>query len=269
MPAIYGPKTAGAWGDPTPIQGTSLVLYDAYGNRPAAGIAGRLFQASDGGPLWLDTGSVWRPRIDGLLGHQPPAAAGWTSRSHGGIATTLVDEIGALAFIFSNSASAPEEVRIASKAAPSAPYRVEAHLRALWSAAGTQLFGIGFRQSSDGRVELLCATGAAGATMRLTRHRATASNTGAAPSYSFDSESSQNWAFGIADSVWLAITRDAAGNRGFEWSPDGKHWTVLIDMAVATNGFIAPDEVCLTSWVSGGTNAYVQGAIIDSYRETV
>jgi hypothetical protein len=245
--------------------------YDAFANLPAAGTAGKLFVPSDGGRILVDSGSVWRPLIDGIPAYRPPSASSFTVRSHGGIATTLTDDHGALKFIFSNSGAAAEEVRIASKAAPgSTPYRIEVHLRLLYATRGTFLAGVGFRASSSGSVELFCVEAKLVSSPKLifARHRSTASSTGTNPTYTFNAEASTvTWGVGVPHGVWLAITRDASGNRGFEWSPDGLNWTVISDYAVATNAFITPDEVCLTAWVSSGTNGDNQGAIFDSYRE--
>ena len=131
------------------------------------------------------------------------------------------------------------------------------------------LAGIGWRQSSNGSVELWTVNASGSTSVELARHRTTASNTGTAPTYTFSTEAAAAWNFGCPDDIWLAITRDVAGNRGFEWSPDGKNWTVIAGMAVAANGFITPDEVLLTAWVSFGVNGDNQGAIFDSYREIV
>ncbi len=265
--AAANPKLEGAWLLVTPTAGAPSAAYDVFASRPAAGAAGRRFIASDGGPDWVDTGSAWRPIVQGILGYQPRPASDFTVRSHGGIATTLADYKGGLKMVFANSANAGEEVRIASRAAPSTPYRVEAHLRLLWSSRGTLLSGLGFRDSATGTVELFCAQADTTTTPKLARHRATASNTGTSPTYSFNAELVETWSIGMGDQVWLAITRDGSGNRGFEWSPDGEHWTVISELAVATNGFFTPDEILLTSWVSFGVNGDNQGAIFDSYRE--
>jgi hypothetical protein len=240
--------------------------YDTYANLPAAGSTGKLYIVSDGGRMLVDTGSVWRPMINGIPGYLPPTASNFTVRSHGGIATTLTDDHGALTMTFSNSGAAAEEVRIASKAAPGTPYRVEVHLRPLYASRGTLLAGIGFRNSTSGSVELWALESAAGAVAHVARHRATANNNGTSPTYTFSAETSGVIAPGLGESVWLAISNDASGNRGFEWSPDGLNWTVCSQVAVATNAFITPDEICLTSWVSSGTNGDKQGAIFDSYR---
>lgn len=87
---------AGATG-PTGPAGSGGTLYDAYGNRPAAGTSGRIFIPSDADNSldWIDTGSVWRPRISGhALMTQVPAASNFAKVKSSG--STLVDRLGTL-----------------------------------------------------------------------------------------------------------------------------------------------------------------------------
>lgn len=49
-------------------------LTDTAANRPSAGVEGRLFMPSDGGPIFRDTGSAWNCWVHGLGPMEPPVS---------------------------------------------------------------------------------------------------------------------------------------------------------------------------------------------------
>ncbi len=247
---------------------------DTYANRPAQGIAGQRFISTDGCGEWIDDGTAWRPIIGGKLGTAPPAASGFTCRSDSGVATTIVDEYGALKMAHSNSSGV--QVRVASKAL-GAVTRVEAHVRLMPStrnAADYSYAGIGFRNSADGKIEMVGVyyKPSDGTSRGLDRLRYTASNTGTSPVYTFSANDVTRLpAAGFFPSgFWLAITHNGAGGvRGYEFSIDGSHWQVIPEMAVTGSTFLGtPDEFLLHAFQSTGTSGDLTGAIFDSLKLT-
>lgn len=58
-------------------------LADTHANRPAAGVAGRLFFPTDGGLTFRDSGSVWQAWVNGYGPFEPPLAdfTTWVNQS--------------------------------------------------------------------------------------------------------------------------------------------------------------------------------------------
>jgi hypothetical protein len=64
-------KTNGASANPSWASVSGGATYAAYGSRPAAGTAGRLYYPSDGFVPYIDDGAAWRPLVDGAIGKEP------------------------------------------------------------------------------------------------------------------------------------------------------------------------------------------------------
>ena len=108
-----------------PLSASAPVVLAPFASRPAPTPAGTSFIASDGGPLWIATGALWRPVINGELGYQPPAAASFTQINFGG-STTFVDEKGSL--YLADLTAAADTARIVVVAKPSGNYTFRACL---------------------------------------------------------------------------------------------------------------------------------------------
>lgn len=72
--------------------------YGLYDARPAPGNTGARYVASDGGPEWVDDGSVWRPLIAGHPGTQIPPVSDFTQ--YGG--ATFSDSTGTIVVTTAN-----------------------------------------------------------------------------------------------------------------------------------------------------------------------
>ncbi len=75
---------------PTP---PGLTKYGLYANRPAPGVAGNRYIASDGRVEFVDDGSSWRPYINGVVGTQPPTISNFSPIAAG---ATFADQAGAI-----------------------------------------------------------------------------------------------------------------------------------------------------------------------------
>lgn len=64
-------------------------LADAAANRPAAGVPGRMFFPTDGGPIFRDTGSLWQAWAYGMGPFEPPVTdfATWVNQSAAAFST--------------------------------------------------------------------------------------------------------------------------------------------------------------------------------------
>lgn len=245
-----------------------------YASRPAVGTAGHRYITTDGYTEFVDDGSLWRPMIFGRLGYEPPSVSGWTTYSHGGIsgAQVPVNSVGAIINQFNNYNSGAEEMRVTTHAMPGGAYTLTAFIRPLQSSAGVLIFGLTFRQSSNGSVENY-GVEQAGSTLTLNRHRATASSTGTGPTYTFNADTQNTTVFtntGLAgiSGIWLRITDDRAGTRQCYFSIDGVTFFEALTIKVTGNTFITADEAGITSWGSGVSpgGGYI-GAIYYSLKE--
>jgi hypothetical protein len=253
-----------------------------YAARPNAGNEGSRYLATDSLAEWIDDGTEWRPLVasGSSLGYEPPLANTFTTYSNLGIAgaQTPTKINGTLNATFNNYNNVPEELRTSVRNMPAGPLTLTVFVRPILSISGTLLVGIGFRDSSTGAVEQLLlemsSVSTSSGTFRFVRHRATANNLSTGPTFSFNSQVANstptfNTGIGGVAGVWLRITDDRAGNRGFWFSLDNLNWFELIDLRVTGGGFLTPDQVGIASWVSnaapGGGNV---GGLFYSYKES-
>lgn len=249
-----------------------------YASRPAAGSVGRVYYASNSVYPFLDDGTLWRPIIRGKLGYEPSLTGFTEYRQNGLAAATLAVTAGQLAFTFTSNGGA-EDLRCAAKSFVGA-LRVEMFFRFATlpqSGAGAAIMGIGFRDSTTGRVEV-CEIEVpqlgSGAAAEIKRHRATASNTTATPVYTFSASltsilaNTQNSGVLGANGIWMAAISDGAGGKSYEFSLDGVNWVPIANLTTAANDFLAADQYIISAWTSTITlSAQVQGAYFYSIKE--
>jgi hypothetical protein len=210
----------------------------AYASRPAAGNEGRLFLPSDGMGLERDTGSLWQP-WGPLFPFTPPVLADFAWINQGASATATQEKGGI--YLTDNAFSGVVQKRILKKAAPSRPYTIDtAWLVAAYPVDGLD-FGVGWRQSSDGKLHLF--------RMRQFVHGTTYQSAAWEPCSSkytdhqtFSADYVQR--LGMAPTggpLFLRITEDDT-NRRCWLSADGQHW--LLYHTIGRTDFLTADEVC-------------------------
>jgi len=133
---------AGGGGDST--------LTAAYGSRPAASNDGNLFLPSDGFVVERDTGSVYAP-WGPLFPLTAPVDGDFAWINQGG--ATVVTTNGGIHL--NAPADSTVQYRIRKKAAPATPYTITAIMLPRFLLATFPHVGIGFRQSSDGKLHVL------------------------------------------------------------------------------------------------------------------
>jgi hypothetical protein len=132
-------------------------LYGAYAAMPAAGIAGRIYVASDSPTAqWVDTGSAWVPLIGGMTpGTKPtPAGSPWVAMNVG--SCTMADDNGSLLVGGTNDGSGAIKIRGWEQTLSSATAYVEIGLDFLSDATVVgsvwSLGGIFMRESATGKI---------------------------------------------------------------------------------------------------------------------
>ncbi len=265
---------------------SSGIGYGPYSSRPSSGIVGQIYAADDGPVQFVDTGTEWKPFIPhAVFGKEPPSAAGFTSVNASGLtnATTFAFSVGRLGITCTGqgSAGASEPIRIAYKTAPASGatgYRVTAHFTTAYpvSAGNGSAFnihqGLGFRQSSNGSIEVMQWGPDSGfwGTMKSSRRRYTASNTGTTPTFTASATVADGYA-GSQIQNWIRIERTTTGNRKVYVSPDNLVWHLMDNYSSSANEFITPDQVFIACSIysdNAANTGAIRGCFVDSYEET-
>lgn len=215
-------------------QGQADVLsVGTFANRPAAGLStGSLYYTTDGPTPFAYDGSSWRPMIMGTFGTSPPAATNWSQVNQAGRTTTFADYKGGIRLSAVNGTTGVD-IRLAYKAAPSAHWQMTVHILPTIPNV-TGLFGVGFRNSSNG--SLVTTSFVTSSTDVIQKHRLTANNTGSAPTIS---QSSAPTVFGnpiitaMSYGYWLRIKNDGTNIFSY-YSIDGINFAWLDNETLAT-----------------------------------
>ena len=122
----------------------------AIADIPSAGTSGRLYLANDHPYLFYDTGSIWTVFSDSQRVLTPPTTTGFSWANQDG-ATITATEAGLVLSKANSGASTTCSVYY--KTAPSTPYTLTARIRLISAKTATAgyNFGVGWRQSSDGK----------------------------------------------------------------------------------------------------------------------
>lgn len=261
----------------------SVRMANTFANRPAAGFQQPNFVATDGQNEWVDDGTAWRPKINGTLGTEVPAVAGFTHVQASGLTNqaTFAKVNGVWEYTWTGSGSAgaagSQSMRLAYKAAPTAGatgYRVTAHFRmlgpALMGGTFSYLLGLGWRLASNGSCEFMewCISNSAKANPQ--RRRYTVSGTGNAPTFTFSAQVVSTADEVATKDIWLRIVRLNTGVRKFYISFDGIHFRKMSAQDTTANEFFTPDQILFEICVFGDTNTdaeVVSGALVDSWLE--
>jgi hypothetical protein len=210
----------------------AVVQTAAFASEPASGqVTGDLFLPSDsfyveryGGSAWAPWGPIYpltRPVSGDFAWINQGSASVVTT--YGGVHLTCVADAGV------------HSLKIRKKSAPATPYTITAALlhNADWSQASTSLFGLCFRQSSDGKL----------ATLGIQMHSVGLY----LPVSKFDSPTGLNSHYvapsnpaGARGLWWLRIADDGT-NRKCSTSADGQNWIQM--HSVGRTDFLTADEV--------------------------
>ena len=108
---------------------SSATLRGAFGSRPAAGTAGRVYITTDGSNSFYDDGAAWQPLGFHSQFKSPPAVASFTAIQAGGRATTFSDSKGGLLLSMTNGLNGADDFRLIKVANALLAYTFTAHVR--------------------------------------------------------------------------------------------------------------------------------------------
>lgn len=228
-----------------------VVSSGAFGSRPAAGTAGRLYLASDAPLLSYDNGSAWS---NFQLGSPPltvpPAVSTFTAINAGGRTTTSTDSYGGILMVATDGTTA-EDYRLRKKTAPVAAYTFTVHMVPTLPEGNYPGAGICWRASATGNTIFFgvlgyASTGFGG--LSLMCRYCTASSAGASPTFtsSADKVAIEGLPFAGTGGIWLRMIDDLATTRTFQISADGINFVTILSEARTTS--ITPDEIGL--WIA-------------------
>jgi len=132
---------------------SDIVLTDAYGSIPAAGIAGRLFLPTDSHYIFRDNGASWVPFLNGKQ-VTLPVDGDYSWDNQGGASVSASS--GAIALTV--PAVAGDNLRVRYKTAPSVPYVITAAFLVDTRLIDFCQFGLCFRQNSTGELATMSIT---------------------------------------------------------------------------------------------------------------
>jgi hypothetical protein len=249
---LTGPQ--GAAGATGATGATRAIGSGAYATIPAAGAAGNLYLPSDGHHLYRDSDSAWEAW--GPINRMTlPPTSGWSWINQGGATVSTAD--GSLTIADPVGAGTAANYRIYARTAPATPYTITAAIRAPLVGINFMSFGIGWRQSSDGKLVLIrymYNSNVAG-TWLLTILKAS-SPTADVLDYLILLVIPSNLS-------WLRIA-DNGANRIVSYSVDGRNWMQI--HSIGRTDYLTANQVCV--WCSSRNALYNMAAALVSWEVT-
>ena len=190
-----------------------------------ASTAGNIYFPNDSAYIMRDTGSSFAPWGPAWPLTIPDAVGGWTQINAG--SATFDSTYGAIR-IFAPAASG-DNYRILTKTAPATPWKLTVLMEWLFWPVDYPGAGIGFRQSSDGKMHVCGLQRATNALFVSKKMNSATSNN--------SDYSSVNY-FGN-NPAWLQI-EDNGTNRVCRYSLNGKNWTDF--HSIGRTDFLTADE---------------------------
>jgi hypothetical protein len=230
------------------------LLYDAFGNRPSAGVAGRLFIPTDANIAQYDDGSVWQSIGPLQQLHQPPLKSNFSSATPNN--STDVDDSGTI-YLPAHLLTTGWNIVDRYIAKPSTPFTITVNMELdafiLTNSSGYLAgCGIYIRDSSTSRIvinEALFESAIGDPQFAISEFSSfTAVNS--------DEISRHHMAFSLRN-IWMRYT-DNGTNRTVSLSNDGQHWT-QIDTRAHTYVASSYDQVGFAIAVYNDSNNFWAG----------
>ena len=229
-----------------------LVQTGTYANLPSASAVkpGTIYVPSDSAyDLIRSDGSSWSHFKKGFL-MTPPLTTGWSWVNQG---SAVLTTSGGYTNIEA-PASGTDQVRIRTRTAPSTPYTVTCHFTVTWPGVNFGGGGVGWRQSSDGKLVLLKLGTISGQQFIVRKADA------AAPVTSYATYVATSW---YPADIWVKFT-DNGTNRIVSVSADGAIYTQI--HSVGRTDYLTADQIMMFSM--SVNSSYNFNTSIDHWKET-
>lgn len=225
-----------------------LTVRDTYANKPAAGVAGRLFLPTDGSFLELDNGVTWE-KCGPIWPMTPPAV---TDLTVSGIASTLVENKGTL--LFTTTYTSALTLRSVTKAYPTPPFTLEvAFLPCFGDGMNTRLgMGLGIQDSASGKIQAYGRAAASSYLASMCGENFATYTTYTSAIDGWDGSYGRNNLFD-SSIAWIKY-QDDESNRIISFSADGVAWMQMVSLAV--DNYLTPTRIGFFMDGDMGDNSY-------------
>lgn len=193
---------------------------------------GTLYFVTDEGLLERSNGTTWQ--TVSANGYFPPVDSEFAWINQGGASVAESRNT----ILLSGPATAGDSLRIRKQSSPTVPYTLTCYLQPITGDQGASgsTYGIGFRQSSDGKLHLLmCDQNASGGSIYSIKFT---NETTFSATYTSSTYAALN--INQTPIRWLRITDDNT-NRISYWSLDGITWTQL--HSIGRTDFLTGNEI--------------------------
>jgi hypothetical protein len=225
------------WGSVGSTSGANAISATAVGSEPGSPATGDLDLYTNGFVAARYSGSAWA-QWGPLFPLAAPPTSGWSWVNQGSATVTTTN--GGIV-IYDPTVDGSVNYRVRTRTAPSTPYTITALLLATITAKNFSGVGIGFRQSSDGKMHLLRNIFVSGWQLDSTKITNATTDLAAYTSLQFS-----GWTYPI----WLRI-QDNGTNRICSFSMDGVNYLVL--HTVGRTDHLTADEVCFWAAARNGS----------------
>ena len=205
----------------------------AEGSEPGSPITGALFLPNNAPWIKRYSGAVWDP-WGPLYPLKKPVNANYSWGNQG--AASVVDTNGGI--LLTGPAGAGDNLRVRYKTAPSVPYTVTVYLEPLTgdqSSANGATFGVGFRQSIDGKLHLLMLRQNSAGSLFSIKFTNETTFSATYTSATFSTLNVNQFPI-----KWLRIQDDNTSRKLF-WSTDGFTWVEF--HSIGRTDFLTADQI--------------------------
>ncbi len=212
-----------------------VTIYDAYANKPAAGVAGRLFLPSDGIFFERDNGAAWE-KFGPIWPMMPPQASDFPTWVNQG-AATIADSFGAIFMVAPAVSSGGLRIRV--KSYPTPPFTVEMAFIACEHCqydSSDAAAGLCIRESGGGKLQVYGKKGGSFSDS-CGQNYSSPTASGAGITGWSGSGKEDHW---TAHLIWVKYVDDTS-HRIISMSQDGLSWGQMVSLA--TNDYFAPDQI--------------------------
>jgi hypothetical protein len=249
---LYAKNWSGAEYDLTSGSGSGNASYtDAYATHPTPVSSGDLFFPSNGVGLERYDGSEWLP-WGPIFPLTPPVNGdfSWVNQGTGSVTAAT----GSIYLLAPSIGSNSNALRIRKKSAPSTPYTITVALLSPNLRESYISYGIGFRESSSGKLHLLSIQGSTEYNALLLASIKHSDPSTFHSSYALDYLS--------AAPLFLRMSDDGT-NRAFSFSVDGQNFIPY--HSVSRTDYLTADEVCF--WANSAHATWPSAATLLSWKE--
>ena len=245
------------------VEGKQLAVVpytSAYASPPVSPVSGDMWVPSDGFYALRYSGSAWAP-WGPIFPMTPPNNASFAWVNQGGASVSTAN--GGI-YMHTGTPGTGDNLRVRKMAAPSTPYTLTAAIMLLMPQVDYMFAGVGFRESSSGKITTLTIGSSSiysTSGPHVSAQKWTDETTFSA-SYTLTGALFKADSF-AGDLLWVRIA-DNGTNRLLSLSKDGQNFVQI--HSVSRTDFLTADEICF--WANANNADYGLGMTLLSWKVT-